>query len=262
MTNYNVLASQLRVAERLGARLPKATSEAWERLTRVQAGSKLHRQADGPPLASIVADALEADRDLYTDPAVVAAVTRTAIGQQLNVAFAHEIEARTVRFSADHGDSILSALRKPFDAAAELLAAAFVVIGDVDLEEYREVLAMSGQAAQAWTNAAEAERVIRQVLQVRESLAQLGGVRSVAGCRTLAFADIPADAYINAGLLADATAPRPWEIVRRGWTLSLATFAEYATRVEAVTAERDRRRDLDATAGQRAWARTHQIQTA
>jgi hypothetical protein len=88
-------------------------------------------------------------------------------------------------------------------------------------------------------------------------------MRSVAGSfkpgdpryRLLVIADIPAEAFIDDGLLGSSM--RPWDVARRGYRLSLATPTTIVQRAEAIATEQQERATKAAGGFAREYRRTH-----
>ena len=228
----------LQTAERHGASIPKALTTEHAKL--IDLMGKARALADTPAdfTAAVVA-ALEAGNDPSTDPAVRDALTRRAIHESQ-----HAIEAavgdRVTSFITANGAALLACFVKPFDAAAERIRRAADLLGDVDLDNTAAVLNIGPDAASAWAEARNAEKVMTDIQQVRNLLTGAAPALKVnPQYRVLAIADVPAQRFWDDQLRSAHVTP--WEAARRGYRLSLALPDELRARISAALAEMERR---------------------
>src|SRR4051812_3069590 len=103
-------------AEKAGAVLPRPVMTAWHAISTTQPGITGDLAAN---TARAVADALVAGRDPAADPEVQRlAVQRVLDDNGVGPALELEMLRRFADTCASHADTIVAALRKPFDKAA------------------------------------------------------------------------------------------------------------------------------------------------
>ena len=251
-----VLASILKTADRLGATIPKPL--ATEHAGLVAAADRLRNLKTGArnDVGAVVAAALEADRDPFTDPAVAAAVIGRAVADSL-----HGVEQaateRTAQFVEEHAATILASFTKPFSVAADTIADAHRILGDVSLSDARAIAKRGGEAGRAWAEAHAAEKVIAEVGQVWKLLSQVAphAVPLQPQYRLLTIADVPAADWLEHGLTNVKVSP--WDAARNGWPLALATPEQYLERIAAVHAAIAEHRQASADAFTDGWRRQH-----
>ncbi|WP_374928605.1 hypothetical protein [Kytococcus sedentarius] len=130
-------------------------------------------------------------------------------------------------------EAVVEAVRPVFDAAAEKMAAAYVVLGDVDLDDLKAITEKGGDAAARWQDATNGERVITQVLQLLTALATAGAYpNGDRRERLLAVAAMNLDQYRKTNEHS-----RPWDVLRVTGELSLATPDEFTRRVGVIRDE-------------------------
>lgn len=231
---------------RHGIDLPDRTAAAVEDAARAR-DMLTELQTEGGPDA--LADMFGALIDGTTKPDP-AQLTRTVLAAMLadRPAVTQRLTARRdaalVAAMREDGPHLVEALRPTFEAAAaDLEAAASVLVGVDDLEDLQAVANVGGDAAAAWKSAKAAEA---SVLALEAALTQL----SVAGCyhrtgdgreRRLAILDADFEGYRHVKLQT-----RPWQLRKLG-TLSLATADELAARIARVDAEWAKHPDNPAT---------------
>lgn len=256
--HYGAAISTLRTvmttATTNGATIPKPLAADYAALVGLAEQVRDFTTDLGDTVGAAVLDALAEGRDPATDPAVQAALNARAL-LVASGALDDALAIRAQTFIETNAAQLLEACRKPFDRAAATLADAHDFLGDVDLTDSRAVLATGGNAATAWAQANDAERTIAAIVKAWKLVAQL--TRAIPYHHRhplLVTVAPPADDYLEHA----ASVATPWDAVRRGWTLDLATPESYAARIGDVNNEQTRRdtfadqahaRDFQRTAG-------------
>lgn len=228
--------------EASGGKPPKAAVADLERLTSTI--DKVRSLDITSRLPEAVIDALEAGNDPATDPGVLAALARRSLATCVN-GLDNELDLRAARFLDEHAEELVEAMRGPFEQAVATITAAAEQLGDIDLDDTAAAVALGGNAARVWVDARSAQEVIDRIDAARKVIGQ--GARSVRvepQFQLLAIADVPAGEFIDERLRNSSM--KAWDVVRRGWSLSLATPAVLAQRVQAVQDERQRRQQAPA----------------
>lgn len=230
-------ASVRRLFHTLDVPPPGPVAEAFDRHDTITTG--IDNIAVGN-LARLVTDALIDGRDPTTDPDVQRAVTANAVTDAKPSIVSAAMDRLTTTI-LDQSDQIIEAWRDPFNRAAADLHAAYEVLGDIDLTDTDTIVRLGPDATAAWAKATTATTTVNLCVDGWHTLRILtrgmGDVRR--DHRVLVMAHVDGAAILD-GTLGDRQ-PDPWEIVRGGWTLSLATPDELNERVAAIATERDRR---------------------
>jgi hypothetical protein len=259
------IATQIRAiitaSEQVGAKLPPAVVEAYDRTTRhSQKAAAIYPPAGA--LAAAVVAALDADRDPAADPTVQRLLAAQQLGGSDRGAVRGVqslLEQQLQDVCRAQAGAIVKAWRRPFDAAAATLVKAHERLGDIDLDDTGTVVQQGGDAAAVWASARAALSAIAQINDAWFSLAQLTRFASdnphLAALRITSASPEQYAAWVDdkRGRRAGA-----WEMVAAGLPLSLADGSEFARRCSAIEAQRvqaeamsfaaSRRRGVGATA--------------
>lgn len=230
----HALTTLLANADKLGAAVPKAIRAEHEALIVLADRVRDMQRSSGnaPSVSDAVLDALAAGVDPATDETVRKAVVSRTVAEHTN-GVDDALGARADAFLRANADKLLQAFVPVFDKAAATIAAALEQLGDVDLDDTAAVLGRGGDSASLWAQIQDAERVIAQVRTVREQLT--AGHPVDPRYTILGYAAVPPDEFID-GQLGGAQL-KGWQVVRRGWELSLATPTVLRERIDAVGAE-------------------------
>lgn len=229
-------------SETVSAKLPKPVLDVYRKATKVTTAVRtLH---PGDVLATLVADALAADRDPATDAAVQRAFLAQQLGNEGMTKNVNAVVGEEMRHTfSQHADAIVAALSKPFAIAAATLEVAHERIGDVSLEETDRIMRTGGDIAAVWATASDALRVTDQIHSAWVALAQLTGFAPVDPTRVALRLAAPADvqhwetfASRSAGT---RTKPNAWDCLLAGFTLGLADRNEYRRRLATTTPTSD-----------------------
>jgi len=217
-----------------GAKAPKSFADAHGRATRIAAAARNLGAGQGD-LAQAVMAALDAGRDPAADPdvqriAIAAQIANPGIEQQIDaLAFDGFHEACAV-----HTDAIIAAWRKPFDAAAAVLADAHQRLGNVALEDTTAIIAKGADAADVWAKATAAVKIIEAI---RHGWLGLVGITHAApddrNHAVLRIADVDYPTWTAQQLHGRKVGA--WDAVLAGLTLALPSPAEYRQRVNTIT---------------------------
>lgn len=252
-----VLRSVLTNVDRLGVPIPKATRSDFDKLDTMANRARSIRTAQAPDIGAALVDAIAADRDPTTDPAVVAAAVGLVIIDKAGTVEA-AVNARADRFVADHADAIVAALAEPFTTAAEAIVAALDVLGDAPVDNARELARRGPDHVAAWAYVQDAHKTIAGVAGCWHQLAALAHVRTDTRLLgPLVICDPDPAGYVALDVVPGELTP--WDLARKGWPLELATFASYRARVLRVNAARDDRQAERENAAADAWKRTHSL---
>lgn len=231
---HKTLARIFATADTLGATIPKAVLEEHAALADLAAratGLDLRTDVPGVVLAS-----LEAGRDPFTDPAVIAESIRAQLSDNPNNrnSMTTALADRSAVFLDTHAATVWAAFAEPFDTAATALAAALERLGPVDLDDTRAVLARGGNAADVWAGAQQAERTIRDVRAVWKLLGAAGSTFPAEQDRhrLLVIADISAERWTADKL--NGSSMGAWDALRAGYRLDLATPETFRARLAAI----------------------------
>lgn len=212
---------------------PDPVADAHDRLKSVTAGFAAHRMATDDELAAVVISVVEAGKDPAEDPTVQrilasqALAAKHVLGDQITAQLVDQFRSAC----RDHVDGLVEALAAPFDAAADRLAEAYEVLGDVELDDTAAIVARGGAAAEAWGQARAASVNIETARTAWAHLFTLlnGGAPDKAH-RLLVIAAVPVDTWIEQNLAG--AEPDPWAATIAGLPLSLPTIDEYRGRVD------------------------------
>ena len=186
-------------------------------------------------------DAVYAALDAGRDPATDAEVQRTITAAYLDnpgmaAAVREAAYGRARAVCNDHADEIVDAWRKPFDAAAAVLASAHERLGHVQLDNADAILRHGGDIADVWAKARAAVSTVRAVRLGWTSLAEFTGAVKVDNhFRVLSLIDPTVEQWLGDRLRESN--PDPWDATLKGYTLDLPTFAEYRQRIARILAE-------------------------
>ena len=231
----SVIATIIGTADRLDA-LPKPVRKEWDRIKGLQDKVRfLELPAHSLPRAALAV--LEADGDMMNDPDIQRAVISRALNE-VRPSIAAELDDQTADFIDLHGQDILDAFHKPFDAAAATIDRCRERLGDIALEDAKAALSKGGDAAQVWADAQAAD----QTIQAIATAAKLMRHNTVdPRYRVLIIADIPPATFLDDQLSGEKM--RPWDVARKGYKLSLADTATFDERRNAITTEMQQREE-------------------
>ena len=218
-----------------GAKAPKSFADAHGRATRIAAAARNLGAGQGD-LAQAVMAALDAGRDPAADPdvqriAIAAQIANPGIEQQIDaLAFDGFHEACAV-----HTDAIIAAWRKPFDAAAAVLADAHQRLGNLTLEDTASIIAKGADAAEVW---AKATAAVKTIEAIRHGWLGLVGItRAAPEDRNYTVLRIAAVDYPTwTAQQLHGRKVGAWDAVLAGLALALPTPAEYRQRVAVIVA--------------------------
>jgi hypothetical protein len=213
-----------------GAKPPKQVTDAWARCLSV-AGAVDNLYARPEAISVAVAAAVERGDDPAADPAVQRALTAVSIA---NRGIGAEVDSiafeRFRQVCRDQADPVIKAWARPFDTAANTLASAAELIGDLTLESTTEILARGGTIAETWAGALSANNTITRIAAGWSAFVQFARLASVdARHRLLVLA-----AFDYPTFAATSATVTPWDATRAGLTLSLPTAEQYRQRITDV----------------------------
>lgn len=242
MSNIPAFLGTLRTAMKAAdATFPKPVATAIADQDRLAVAVSALPSSSYTNLMAAVAAALLDGRDPLDDETVRRLATArilegTSDHQSLAYGVAKAAEQRIVDALTANADAILADLKKAVDAAGERLTAAHEILGDVDLGDTAAVLRGGPTAATAWATAKEAVGTIRTIDAGWFALGHITRHVSPDTATTLRLADVSLDDYEQLGHRAD-----PWDLVRAGATINMATRATVGDRIARHLAERDGR---------------------
>lgn len=215
------------------AKVPKTVTDTYARAVKLSEATR-NLSAGSGALAVAVAAALEDGRDPTADPEVQRVLTASQLANDGVMQAVDGIAFDRFRdVCREHADTIVAALRKPFDQAAAALNEAHDRIGSVPLDNTAAIIAKGGDAADAWASAQAASATIEAVVSGWSALGDFTRLAPLAPrYRTLRLAAVDLDTWHN-HRLAHGTAT-PWEAVLAGLDLHLPTFSEYRDRVRSL----------------------------
>jgi hypothetical protein len=247
-----------KAAEQLGVKIPETLDT--ERRKLADLAEKVRHYAVNADLPDAVLNSLAAGRDPATDPAVIEVVVRRSLSE-ITDGLEWQLAIRVQTLADDHADELLSLFDEPFKRAATTIEQAADQLGDVSLDDTATVLARGGDAAGTWAAAQNAVSTIDTIVTTRKVLGNLARRLEVdPRYRLLALADVPPDVFLDEQL--GGTTLGPWDIARRGWTLSLATPTVLRQRIAAITAEQASREQAAAGAFREGYRRTRGVGVA
>jgi len=217
-----------------GATAPKALIAAHERTTRLSEGVRgLNTRPEA--IFAAVAAAIERGDDPGADAEVQRILTSTQIQNAGVMAGVDDLAFDGFREACTaHTDAIIAAWRKPFDAAAAVLADAHQRLGNVELEDTTAIIAKGADAADVWAKATAAVKVIEAI---RHGWLGLVGITHAApddrNHAVLRIADVDYPTWTAQQLHGRKVGA--WDAVLAGLTLALPSPAEYRQRVNTIT---------------------------
>ncbi|MDQ2782716.1 MAG: hypothetical protein M3Y26_09325 [Actinomycetota bacterium] len=233
-TDRPLITAILANSTALAVDLPRPVQAALTRHERL-----LNATLPTPSLLEAVVRAVEQGADPSTDPQVQAAatahtLTASLIGHQLGEAGLPAL----VEAIGTHGDALVESWRPAFDRDAATLTRVCDALGGLDLTDTDSVARAGGDAADTWASATTANARTDASGAACRAIAALTrhvGMGGDTGANALALA-----ALDLAQWQAVATGRRlePWDLVRHGVTLDLATPSEYARRRANLTRQR------------------------
>lgn len=259
MTNAQI--SHIRTTfKNIGATFPKPVAQAIADLDTLDTAGNSLRIPGPEHLYAAAAEAILSGGDMLEDPDVIRIITAQTLagptGQALSYGLSRAGSQRIAAALTDHADAVLATLKGKADTAGEVLASSYDLIGDLDLSESAQILALGPDAAMAWASAKVSAQTVRECAAAWFSLADLTRFTSTSLAPTLRVADLDLATLEKAGQIAD-----PWDIVRAGGIINLATRTTARERSEARAAALQARQDYDAGALTREYRRTHSITT-
>lgn len=218
-----------------GTKPPKPVADAHATMAALTARASRLR-TDGSDLAPAVAAALTDGRDPASDPEVQRITTALALSA--NEALIETVgAAATDTFRSvctEQHEEIVSAWRKPFDAAAEKLAHCFEQIGPVPLEDTTSIMQRGGDIAAVWAEARKAARTIDIIEAGWSALGEFTRtVQTNPNYRVLRLASVDYETWTDKGL--HRARLTPWEFLLADLSLSLPTVDEYRARAAVIT---------------------------
>jgi hypothetical protein len=122
----------LKLADQLGATIPKPIRAKWTKLVEVR--TKVGRLDLTSDLPGAILNAVEKGNDLTADPGVQQAVIARAIGDVRGSVQA-KLDAAVRDFAITHGHDVLDSFSKPFDKAASTIGRCLDALGDLAIED-------------------------------------------------------------------------------------------------------------------------------
>jgi hypothetical protein len=244
----------------IGATFPNAVKEAIadrDKLNNLDALTV----ATSDQVADAILDCLLDGRDPLNDTQVQRLTTSYqlggATGGNLSYVVGRAAERRVIAAYQASGDEILATLTEAAAVAGKNLADAHRILGDIDLSDSDTIMKLGPDAARAWAEARDAEKLLRQIDRAWSALATLTGFASVSGDPTLRLAALDLEQYEKVGRKADA-----WTIVRAGATIALADAASIRERTDAIHGQRQKRQGIADNAAEREQGRAHRFTAA
>ncbi|MDV8148544.1 hypothetical protein [Arthrobacter sp. B10-11] len=251
--------SQIRSTfKKIDAAFPKPVAQAIANLdTLATAGNSLPIPSS-EKLYDAAADAVLSGGDMLEDSNVIRIITAQILGGNTGGSLSYGLsQAGARRIAAaltEHADAVLAILKDKTDTAGEILASSHEVIGDLDLSESERILGLGPDAAMAWAAAKVSAQTVRECSQAWFSLADLTGFTSSSLAPSLRIADLDLATFEKVGRAA-----APWDIVRAGGTIDLATRTTAKERSTGYSAALQERQDHNDGAFLREYRRTHSI---
>jgi hypothetical protein len=223
--------------------LPKEIREAISRAdrTRTALGELSSQRVD---LAGALVSAVASGKgDPFEDPHLSRAVTQHVLITQ-NV-YANAETSVTEQVASEfilHTEKLLGALARKYKQAATDLESAHEVLGDTSLDQTVAVLNQGAAASVAWGSAQAATGVIGHLVEGWKFVAMLNNKQIAKRDLVFVLAPVDYDTYQSQGWRNDT--PTPWDLVRAGCHLDMATsLAELEQRSAVVLSgvEQDRR---------------------
>jgi hypothetical protein len=216
------------VTDQLGVKIPKAITDAADKAEATTEAARGFRVPVGA-YAQAVYEAIEAGNDPAADPQVHRLIACDRLNHpDLPANVAALASVRVTEEARKHGDTVVSALRTPFDTAAEAIAACAERIGDTPLTETDRILRHGGDIAAVWSAALGAVETIAKIGTAWNHLATAAGLEAEPRYAVLRLVDLGDARWPD---VAAKPQPDAWELHTMGLRLSLATFDEYDQRV-------------------------------
>lgn len=238
-----------RTANHLGAKIPAPVAQAMQLHTAATAAIGA-TAPHGAQLVTAYLEAIEADRDPLTDPAVIAAATADQLAER-RPALAAEVDARATRRIVAATDAITKALAPGFAKVTTALTEAHAELGDVDLNDHATILHQRNQAPQAWAQAVDACTIVEATVHLYALLRQAAGYNDPALPSVLRVCTTP-----PGWEKPKRGRPSAWELQKLGATFALADDATLAQRLDdyhrSLTDARRTAQEAAATATKRA----------
>lgn len=257
MTNAQI-AHVRNTFKNIGAAFPKPVAQAIADLDTLDAAGNSLRAPSSEHLYAAAAEAILSGGDMLEDSNVIRIITAQILagptGQALSYGLTVAGSQRLAAALTDHADAVLAILKDKADAAGQILADAHAIIGDHELSESELILSKGPAAATAWAAATESAQTVRECSQAWFSLADLTGLTSSSLAPTLRIAALNLATFEKVGRAAD-----PWDIIRAGGTIDLATRTTAKERSEGISRAIQERQDYNAEAFGRAYKQIHGI---
>lgn len=262
MTNPRLIPNAtkqfLKTLDATGAKLPKSLhAEINKRLENANTigDYRLKEQS----IADALHDAITDGRDPLTDPAVQrAALVSTLSGSDAISGLADAAHRRLGDVVTENIDTLITALKGPFDAAGKQLADAHATIKSAGLSSFDDpsiIQSRSGEVVTAGAQARVATDTLTKLDNALNPLLNATDTRSRVGESHPAFRfDMGDHAFQGIRRLTY------WDALDRGYTISLATRAEKAARIqraEEVAEAQEREVSLTHEAARKARSLTH-----
>jgi len=233
LTDKNDARQILAAFTQLDIKPPAAVAAAYERTTRISAGTQNLAPKD-EDLYHAVTSALDGRRDPAADEEVQRILTAAAIANQGVMMGVETILYDQLRnVVTEHADQIMTALAKHFEAAATTLTAAHQTLGNVPLEDTATIVRKGGDAAKIWGQAQQAVAVVNTTLSGWISLAALTRLApNHPRYAVLRLAPVTFEQWGSLELTERKISP--WEAVLLRLPLALPTFEQYHQRVETI----------------------------
>jgi hypothetical protein len=222
-----------------GADFPPAVAKALDDRDRLAQLTPGMRSPSMKELDDALFAAILEGRDPFADETVRSIVIAQAIGGNSGSMIEQHVETaaqqRIVDAMTDTADEIINTLKTVADAAGRELASAHRTLGDLDLTNSTAVLKLGVDAAEAWAGALKALKTLRTIDKAWFTMTVLTHcVGDIAP--SLRLADLDLDTYQAVGRKAE-----PWDLVRAGATIDLATATTARERVARINTEREQR---------------------
>jgi len=229
----NLHQSDQRAHDLPGREDPEAVTSAYADAQRLSVAARELGSRDGVMSAAVI-DALMRGKDPAADRevqrlSVLSSIANPGIGSAIE---AHGTELIREAL-ADHADEIVNAWRPGFDSAVAVLLDAFVIIGDLALDDSDAVLQRGAAATDAWANATKADDRVRRITEALQALGNFTRL-TIVDKRHAALRLVDVDFQTWQSLALAGRQLSGWDAVRAGLTPSLPTLAEYRVRVRTL----------------------------
>lgn len=223
----------------IGGTFPKDVATALADRQRLADEARTYRYPSADDVADAMASAALAGRDPLDDDVRRLAVIMTFAGVTGN-GIANRIEDAALRRVSDtmteHASEIVATFKEAADAAGAKLTAAHRSLGDVELSNSTAVLNLGVDVASAWVDAKTHEKVVRMIDTAWTMLAHVTHLVSPQQPSALRMADVGIEVYEQLPYRCD-----PWQIVKAGAVIDLASFDNINARIARLNAEREQR---------------------